>query len=104
MNFPSILPGAGYQFMLLSFTDKLAIQISQSGQAIIWNEKTVYRSFTPGQITIENIYSLFLEAGIPMPVTFEMVFLGLDQHLHELESSSLGKPCPADEGGFYSNY
>jgi hypothetical protein len=79
-------PGAGYQFMLLSFTNKLAVQISQLGQTFVWNDKTVYRSFTPGQITIENLYNLFLEAGIPMPDPFEMVYLGLDQHLYELES------------------
>jgi len=84
-------PGVGYQIMLLSFTDKLALQISQDGQTVYWNPTTAYYTFTPGQFIVENIYELFQRAGITIPSPFEIVFLGLDQHLYELEAPAAGE-------------
>jgi len=81
-------PNVGYQIMLLSFTDNLTLQLSQEGQMVYWNPTTVYLTFTPGQIIVNNIYDLFQNAGIAIPPTFQINFLSLDQHLNQLDSAS----------------
>lgn len=83
--------GAGYQIMLLSFTNRLALQISQDGQFIYWNPTTGYYTFNPGQIIVDNIYELFQRVGITIPEPFQIIFLGLDQRLYELEDPAAGE-------------
>ena len=76
--------GVGYQIMLLSFTDKLTLQISQEGQMESWNATTAYYTFTPGEIVMDNIYESFQRVGIPVPALFQINFLGFDQRLNVL--------------------
>ena len=76
--------GVGYQIMLLSFTDKFSLQISQPGQMVYWNDKTAYYTFTPGYIIVDNIYESFQRAGFLLPEGSQINFLSLDQHLNAL--------------------
>lgn len=82
----------GYQIMLLSFTDKLALQISQEGQMVYWNDKTAYYTFTPGDIVVDNIYESFQRANIAIPLPFEIHFLSFDQRFDLMTS-----PAAADQ-------
>jgi hypothetical protein len=88
-NLPDVL--FGHQFLLLSFTDLLTLQISQEGQMENWNPTTVYYTFTPGEIVVDNIYESFQRAGIPIPNPFQINFLSLAQRWHEIEN-----PAAAD--------
>ena len=83
--------GVGYQIMLLSFTDKLTLQISQEGQMVYWNPTTAYYTFNPGDIVVDNIYESFQRAGVPIPPLFQINFLGFDQRLNVLAN-----PASAD--------
>jgi hypothetical protein len=74
----------GHQFMMLSFTDLLTLQISQPGQMEGWNSWTAYYTFNPTDIVVDNIYESFQRAGITIPGDFALNFLSLAQRWYEL--------------------
>lgn len=84
---PSPIP-ASSQFMLLSFTNKLALQISQEGQMEYWNPTTAYYTFPLGVIILDNIYDMFQKAGIDIPEPFYLRMISINQFLYELDDPS----------------
>ena len=80
----------GHQFMMLSFTNLLTLQVSQEGQMENWNATTAYYTFTPGQIIVNNIYESFQRVGIPIPGSFQINFLSFAQRWHLLGEAAAG--------------
>jgi len=84
---PSDAPGSG-QYLMLSFTNKLALEISQSGQMVEWNATTAYYTFPLGMIVVDNIYDMFQRVGITVPEPFYLNMIDFSQLLYELDNPS----------------
>jgi hypothetical protein len=66
---PPSPPGttAHYQGLRLFFNRDLILQLSQDGQFVYYNPTTAMWTFSPGLIFVDNIYKMFLDAGITIP-------------------------------------
>jgi hypothetical protein len=77
------------QYLLLSFTDRLALEMaSQVEQMEYWNEVTAYYPFPLGGIVVYNIYDLFKDAGITIPEPFYLRMIAFKQLLYPLQGPS----------------
>jgi hypothetical protein len=84
---PAEVP-ASSQYLLLSFTDKLALEISQDGQMEYWNDVTAYYTFPLGVIIVENIYEMFKGGGMTVPEPFYLRMISFNQFLYGLSAPS----------------
>jgi hypothetical protein len=84
---PPDAPGSG-QYLLLSFTDKLTLEISQPGQMVEWNDTTAYYTCPLGVIVVDNIYEMFQKVGITVPEPFYLRMIDFSQLLYQLEGQS----------------